>query len=455
MRLIKLLIFISLIFTFCKKEDTNKPDTNDNDTIVAESPFENVPALNEMVLYEVNLRAFSETGDFAGVTNRLDTLSLLGINVLWLMPIFPVGQLNSAGEMGSPYSVQNYVEVNPEFGSLDDFKNLVKQAHKRNMAVIIDWVANHTAWDNPWIENTDWYTQDNEGNIISPAGTNWKDVADLNYSNVAMQNEMIKSMKYWINSTNIDGFRCDAADYVPYSFWKKAIDSLIAIPNRKLVLLAEGSRTDHFTAGFQMTYAWDFYHKMVDIFSKNVAAGSIFTVNTSEYNNIPAGKEKLRFITNHDEYAWTNPPSIIYGSNEASLAAYIVTAFLSNVPLIYDGQEIAYPMKISFFTKNPLDWNNDFAFEEKYRKIMSVRKNIKIADYNKLTSYTDQNVLVFKRSSDNRQFIVFVNVRNEDITYILPPEINGSEWKDAFDNSALHLNGQLFLKPYEYKILTN
>jgi glycosidase len=449
-----LLIFILLSFSFCKKENNNDPEVKKTDS-TANVPFANVPSISEMVLYEVNMRAFSESGDFAGVVLRLDSICALGVNVLWLMPIYPVGQINSAGQLGSPYSVQNYTEVNPEFGSLADFKNLVQQAHKRNMAVIIDWVANHTAWDNPWIDNTDWYTQDKDGNIISPTGTNWKDVADLNYSNIDMQNEMIKSMKYWITNTNIDGFRCDAADYVPFEFWKRAIDSLKVIPEHKLVLLAEGSRIDHYTAGFQMTYAWDFYNKMIDIFSKNGKASGIFAVNSLEYANIPSGNQKLRFITNHDEYAWTNSPVNIFGSKDASLSAFVITAFMSNVPLIYDGQEIGYSEKISFFTKNPLNWSLDFGFQNKYRKVMNTRKTIDIANYTNLVTYNDNDIVAFKRSNDKGQFLVIVNVRNKEVNYTIPSELNSSEWKDAFGEVAIQLNGQLLLKPYEYKVLTS
>ena len=182
-------------------------------------------------MYEVNERAFSTSGNLQGVINRLDSIKALGVNVIWLMPIHPIGTINS---VNSPYSVKNYFGVNTEFGTLTDLRELVEEAHNRNMAIILDWVANHTAWDNPWIDSTKWYTQDGNGNIISPAGTNWADVADLNYSSQNMRLEMIKAMRYWILTANIDGFRCDAADMVPYDFWQQAISKLKELQGQKI-----------------------------------------------------------------------------------------------------------------------------------------------------------------------------------------------------------------------------
>ncbi len=235
-------IYLLIILTACSKAEDNNPlPYTDPD-----APFAGVPATSDIAMYEINLRAFSAGGTFQGILPRLDSIKKLGINVIWLMPIYPIGQKKMIPPMGSPYSVKNYLEVNPELGTLDDLKNLVRESHKRGMAVILDWVANHTAWDNPWIENKSWYTQDGNGIIISPPGTNWLDVADLNYENDEMRTAMISAMKYWILNANVDGFRCDAADFVPFDFWKQAIDSLNKLPGRKLILLAEGARSDHF-----------------------------------------------------------------------------------------------------------------------------------------------------------------------------------------------------------------
>ena len=206
-------------------DGTVAPDPNSKYTQYG-TPFGQVPAPEDVIMYEVNLRAFSPGGDLQGVIDRLDNIRDLGVNVIWLMPIYPVGELNS---VNSPYCVKNHKEVSPEYGTLNDLRKLTDEAHARGMAVIMDWVANHTAWDNPWIENKDWYTQNASGDIISPPGTNWLDVADLNFSNLEMREAMVDAMKYWVFEANVDGYRCDYADGVPYAFWTRAINAVDSI----------------------------------------------------------------------------------------------------------------------------------------------------------------------------------------------------------------------------------
>jgi alpha-amylase len=204
-KIIVILLIISVFFS-CNKE---KPDNNNNPPPPDDTTSFVIPKIEDIVMYEVNIRAFSTNGDFQGIISRLNEIKALGVNVIWLMPIHPVGTINS---VNSPYCVKNYKEVNPEFGTINDFKMLINKAHDLEMAVILDWVANHTSWDNPWIENKNWYTQDGEGNIIHPAGTNWQDVADLNFNSQEMRQEMIASMLFWVATAGVDGFRCDAAD---------------------------------------------------------------------------------------------------------------------------------------------------------------------------------------------------------------------------------------------------
>eukprot|EP01137_Pigoraptor_chileana_P018988 Opistho-2@79351 len=261
-----------------------------------DTPFTNVPQTADILMYEVNLSAFSATGNLKGVQSRLDSVKNLGVNVLWLMPIYPIGELKG---VGSPYAVKNYTQINTAFGNLEDLRLLVKEAHKRNIAVMLDWVANHTSWDNPWIQNPSWYAKDAAGTIISPPGMNWNDVAELNYSSTAMRKEMIKSMTYWVLEANIDGFRCDYAEGVPTDFWKQAIDALRAIPNRKLIMFAEGAKKELLSAGFDMIFGWDFYTKLKDVMNNNKPASDLLAFNITDYNNVPEGSQILRWITNH------------------------------------------------------------------------------------------------------------------------------------------------------------
>jgi len=228
------------LFLVSKETSTTPEPTNPIGYVQYGTPFANMPATDDVVMYEVNLRAFSANGNLQGVTSRLDEIKALGVNVIWLMPIHPVGILNG---INSPYCVKDYKGVGTEYGTLEDVRTLTTEAHNRGMAVILDWVANHTSWDNPWIQNTDWYTKNNAGNIVHPPGTNWTDVADLNFDNSDMRLAMIDAMQYWILEANIDGFRCDYADGVPFSFWNQAINKLKLNP-RTVSLLIFGKKVN-------------------------------------------------------------------------------------------------------------------------------------------------------------------------------------------------------------------
>ena len=453
-------LLVSLLMMACnKKEDDSvmlpikeqePTPIVENDPPVFGTPFQNIPNLDNMIMYQVNQRAFSSTGDFKGITARLDSIKALGVNVIWLMPIHPIGSIKS---VNSPYSVKNYRGINPEFGTMDDFRNLVSEAHKKNMAVIIDWVANHTSWDNDWIIYKSWYSQDATGNIIIPAGTNWQDVADLNFDNQTMRQAMIKAMKYWILAANIDGFRTDAADMVPYSFWKQAIDSLNKIPNRKLLFLAEGARADHFTAGFQLNFSWDFYAKLKEVFKSNRPASDLFLSHQNEYASIPKGKKKLRFTTNHDESAWDATPMVLFNGKEGSLAAHLATCYMGGVPLIYNSQEVGRTNTLPFFSKSPINWSENPDMLAVYKKIYAFYASSQALQTGDLATYPQKDVLCFRRTAGTEQVLVLVNVRNTSQTFLLPTDLANSTWQNVFENKSLILDKEISLKPYQYLVL--
>ncbi len=419
------------------------------------TPFVNVPETKDIVMYEVNLRAFSTQGTFAGVTARLDSIKALGANTIWLMPIYPVGVLNSVGQLGSPYAVRNYKEVNTEFGTIDDLRTLVSTAHAKDMTVILDWVANHTSWDNPWIVNTSWYTLNSFGAITIPAGTNWNDVADLNFSSAAMRRAMINAMKYWVLAANVDGYRCDYADGVPFDFWKQALDSLKAIPNRELILLAEGARGDHFIAGYKLNYAWNFFGALYEIFNNSQSASSLVTANASEQAGLPAGSFKLRFTANHDEVAWNDTPQGLFGGKDGSMAAFVLASYMGGVPLLYNGQEIGYPVKLPFFSKSPIDWlTADWAMLKTYKKLLAFRKTSDAVKAGAIEAYAHNDVVAFKRISGVDEVLVIVNTRNITVNYTLDAAVANTNWFDVMNNNAaVGLTTTLSLAPYEYTIL--
>ncbi len=459
--IIILLIFGLPWLTTCQKNDPdpiiNPPNVlqPDPDPVAFAAPFTGVPATKDVVIYEVNMRAFSTAGDFKGVQARLDSIKTLGVNVLWLMPIHPIGILKNAGQLGSPYSVRNYKEINTEYGALGDLQTLVQEAHNRNMSVIIDWVANHTAWDNPWItEHPEWYTKDASGNITIPAGTNWADVADLNYSNTIMRTFMISAMKYWVLKANIDGFRCDYADGVPADFWKQAIDSLKTIPNRKYILLAEGSLKEQFSAGFAMNYSWDFYNQIRNVYKNNLTATGLFGINNAEYANLPAGSAKLRYTTNHDQSAWEDSPIVLLKGKAGSLSAFVLTAFMGGVPLLYDGQEVGRADKTPFFSKSPINWNLNPDMFAEYKRLMAFRQSSNAIKEGSVELINDNgHVVVFKRKFQNEQVLVLVNTQNSVSNYSLAPSLANTSWTNALTNTTVALSTTIGLQPYQYLIL--
>jgi len=445
-------IFCCIILICCQKAD---PDPKEEPPIANDpqqygNPFKDVPATSDIVMYEINERAFSVAGTLSGILPRLDSIKTLGVNVIWLMPIHPIGKIKS---VNSPYCIQNFNEVNPEYGSLADLRLLVEEAHKRKIAVILDWAANHTSWDNPWIQNKAWYTQDAGGNIISPAGTNWQDVADLNFDNAEMRKEMIKALKYWVIQANVDGYRCDAADFIPFSFWKQAIDTLNKIPNRKIILLAEGARSDHFGAGFQLNFGWDFFSKNKSVFKSNQSAAGYIQSHQSEYADAPSGVHRLRFTSNHDECAWDDTPLGLFGGKAGSMAAFVISAYMGGVPLIYNGQEVGCPVKLPFFSKSPINWNTNPDMMHEYKKLMAVRASNVAVTTGTMENFSSADICSFRRKSGNNEVLVLVNVRNSSKIFTIPASLQNTAWKDAMTNENITLGTSQELKTYEYKIL--
>jgi len=443
-----------LLFSGCRKTSSDpvvRKNTVTPDPPQYETPYAGVPATSDIIMYEINERAFSSSGTLSGILPRLDSIKDLGVNVIWLMPIFPIGVIKS---INSPYCVKNYREVNPEYGSLEDLRTLVREAHNRKMCVILDWVANHTSWDNAWIKNKSWYTQDGNGIIISPPGTTWTDVADLNYDNSDMRLEMIRCMKYWLLAANADGFRCDAADYIPYSFWKQAIDSIKKIPNRKLILLAEGARSDHFSAGFQMNFGWDFFNTNKNVFKNNQSASNYYATNQNEYSNIPSGSQKLRFTSNHDEDAWDDTPLGLFGGKTASMSAFVISAYMGGVPLIYDGQEVGCPVKLPFFSRSPINWTTNPDMVKEYKWLMQLRTFHAAVRTGYLEYYADSNIVAFKRWTSNDEVLVLANTRNASKTFNVPIYIQNTAWQNASGGANVVLDSLVNLNAYEYLILT-
>lgn len=414
-------------------------------------PFKGVPDRRDVTMYQVNMRSFSKKGDFKAVIDRLDSIKALGINVVYLMPVFPVGVLKGAN---SPYATRDYDSVGTEFGTLDDLRTLVDGAHKLKMAVLMDIVANHTSWDHPWISRKGWYVTDTAGNIKYPR--TWRDVAQLNFDNQDLRLELIRSMKSWVYKANIDGFRCDFADGPPLDFWKQALDTLKTITSHKLLMLAEGSRPGHFAAGFDYNFGFNFFGNLKNIYSRNKSVKSIDTVNTRDYSGtVSEGQAMVRYLTNHDVNGSDGTPLDLFGGKKGNMAAFVVVAYMKGIPMIYNGQEVGTPYRLTFpFKSTSVDWTlNNPDITAEYKKVIAFRNKSKAIRRGELTSFSSDDVCAFTKVAGSEKVFVLSNLRNKAVTYTLPSTLINTKWKDAFSGGRMSFTNEITLEPYQYIVV--
>jgi len=370
-------------------------------------------------IYEVFVRDFSPSGNFQGVTDGLDRIQEAGANVVWLMPIYPIGKVNRKGSLGSPYAAADYRAVNPDFGTEADLRNLVRAVHARGMKLILDFVPNHTAFDHVWVrEHPDRYTRDSSGKITVALDndgkpTDWTDVADLNYNNPDTRRAVVADMRYWLETFGIDGYRVDVAGFVPDAFWREAIPQLRAI--KPILLLAEWGDPKMHELGFDLTYGWDSYSRLKAIW-KGAPADSVFRYELSDVRSLPRQGQRLRFTTNHDETAWDQPPITLFGGAAGARAAFVATALLPGVPLLYDGQEVESPQKLGLFEKQPVAWDQPGAVAARsfYRRVIDLaRRHPAFAanDLELVATDAPRDVIAYRRGD----VVVVVNARNRAV----------------------------------------
>ncbi|MCL9982796.1 MAG: alpha-amylase family glycosyl hydrolase [Erythrobacter sp.] len=307
----------------------------------------------DAVLYQLNTRQFTQEGTFAAAQKQLPRLASMGVDIIWLMPIHPIGELNRKGSMGSPYAVRDYRAVNPDLGTEAEFRAFVDEAHRLGLKVILDWVANHSAFDNPLtVSHPEWYTRTPEGALMSPNGTDWTDVADFDYSQPALRRYMTESLVYWVRDFGIDGYRADVAGYVPTDFWETARAELDAV--KPVFLLAEWEERDLHTRAFDATYAWTWKDAMQRTVKDGSGAGAMRSYYAEQAESWPHAALRMVYTDNHDQNSWDRVASDIYGpAYEAAIALSFVG---SGLPLIYNGQEADLDRKLLFFEKDPISW---------------------------------------------------------------------------------------------------
>jgi len=408
------------------------------------------------VIYEVNVRQYTPEGTFKAFEQHLPRLKAMGVTILWLMPVNPIGIKNRKGTLGSYYSIKDYLGINPEFGTKDDFRALVRKAHALGMHVIIDWVANHTSWDNNLIiEHPDWYTHDSTGKIIPPV-PDWTDVADLNYDKKELREYMTNALIYWVKEADIDGYRCDVAGMLPVSFWNEAIPKIKAI--KPVFMLAEDETPKMHDTAFDMTYSWDVYHLMNEIAKGKKTADLLDSLSIKESAKYPADAYRMRFTTNHDENSWNGTE--YERMDDASKTFAVLCYTIPGMPLIYSGQESAFNRRLKFFDKDSIDWSN-FPLAGFYSSLNKLKKeNVALSNGSaggemiKVASDNDKHVYSFLRKKDNNTVFVILNLSSVEQKATLKGRIYAGEYKSLFENNDVHIDGFLSvtLKPWEYRV---
>ena len=370
--------------------------------------------VRDAVIYEIFPRAFSARGDFAGIEGRLDDLQKLGVTVLWLMPIHPVGRENSKGSLGSPYAVRDYLAINPDYGTAEDLKRLVREAHARGLKVIVDVVANHTAWDSVLMSRPEFYKKDASGRIAPPV-PDWADVAGLDYANPELRVYMIGMLRHWVREFDLDGFRCDVAGMVPTDFWEAARDELQRV-KPDLLMLAEWHEPDLLVKAFDLDYSWPVHSALTEVLQGRKPAATLRAAWEEERRRYPKGALHLRFSDNHDERR-----AIARFGERGALAASVLMFTLDGVPLLYNGMEVGDTTESgapALFERVPVFWpiaDRRADFVRLYPALIALRRAhpaLRQGELEWLANTDESRVLTYRRRDAVHDFVVALNLSN-------------------------------------------
>ncbi|MFN3555056.1 MAG: alpha-amylase family glycosyl hydrolase [Bacteroidales bacterium] len=413
------------------------------------------------IMYEVNVRQFTPEGTFNAFAEHMPRLREMGVDILWFMPITPIGVKERKGTLGSYYSVKDYTAVNPEFGTLEDFKNIVKQAHQLGMYVIVDWVANHTAWDHPWTQtHPEFFYLDEQGNKTPPHNTDWSDVIQLDYENKELWDAMIGEMRFWLEEANIDGFRCDVAYLVPTEFWNQARKELEKV--KPIFMLAEADHPELMEHAFNAGYSWTSHHAMNRIANgeDNVSALDRYFFEEN-MGNYPVGTYKILFIDNHDENSWAG--TVFERLGEAMQVMAVLTHTATGMPLLYSGQEAGLDRRLEFFEKDKIDWTH-LPYETFFRTLAQLKKDNK-ALWNglaggpmvRVNTHDDEKIFAFTREKDGNKVFVVLNLSNQPQQVSFSSGNFAGSYTEMFsgENALIDTNTVVDLESWGYKIFVN
>ncbi len=408
-------------------------------------------------IYEVNLRQFTEEGTFTAFAEHLPRLRDMGVDILWLMPIHPIGEKERKGSLGSYYSVYDYFDVNPEFGTREDFRELVDQIHDHGMYIILDWVANHTSWDAVWTRtHPQLYETDDEGKFIIPPGTDWTDVIQLDFDNPETHRMMHEALEYWVEEFNIDGYRCDVADMVPTAFWNEARRRLDDI--KPVFMLAEAETPEHHTHAFEMSYAWETHHRMNELAAGEISITDFELHLEDNRQRFPEYAYRMQFTSNHDENSWNG--TVFERLGDGAEAFAVLAATIPGMPLVYNGQEAAMDKRLEFFEKDPIKWG-DYPLQDFYTRLLRLNQRNRAlfngvhgGDLVRIGTTADDQVFAYYRQMENDKVVVMLNLSDREASFDIAGSSLTGTYQDLFSDAAVSLGEResRTFGPWEYAV---
>ncbi|HZI54682.1 MAG TPA: alpha-amylase family glycosyl hydrolase [Chitinophagaceae bacterium] len=450
MKKLFLFLLVSAIICSCKTKEKKDVAANTQQAQAASPPA----WIRQGNIYEVNIRQYTTEGTFNAFAKHVDRLKEMGVQTLWFMPISPISKLDRKGTMGSYYAVSDYTSVNPEFGTLNDWKQLVKVIHDRGMKIIIDWVPNHTGADHTWIKNhPDFFVKDSTGKPAVPY--NWTDTRQLDYENAVMQDSMIAAMNYWVNNTGIDGFRMDVAWNIPAEFWVKCIPQLKEA-NKDMLFLAEGDKPYLLTSGFDAYYPWEMFHMMVKVAAGERPAFALDSIKNKYDTTYPETAIPMYFTSNHDENSWNKSDYGTFpGAVHAPFAVFTQTMD-GTVPLVYSGQEEPVLRKIEFFEKDPMNFGK-FQRAKFYTTLLKLRnKNAALsadASFKKIKAGDEKAIYAYTREKEGKKILVVLNLsKTEQAITISDKELHGDSYNVFMGTNESVTNKEWKIEPWGYVI---
>lgn len=443
--IIVILVGVSISYFFLIKKPTPPPPPR--------SEVKHSDWTRNAVIYEVNIRQYTKEGTFKAFEKDLPRLKNLGVDIVWVMPVNPIGEKDRKGKLGSYYSVRDYKAINPEFGNMDNFKHLVNAAHALGLKFIIDWVPNHTSWDNDLMKtHPEYYLKDSAGKFVSPF--DWTDVARLDYHNPATCRYMIETMQWWLKETDIDGFRCDVAHMIPVEFWNQLRPELEKV--KSVFILAEADIPAQHLKGVDMSYDWKFHHIMNDIAKGKKSANAVMKHFNWVDSVYPGNSYLMEFTSNHDENSWNGTEYERLGQGAQTFA--VLAATIRGMMLIYNGQESGFNRRLKFFEKDTIDWDS-YRLTPFYQTLISLKKRNKAlwngeegGPVNRISSSKDSAVFVFTRQKDDQKVLVILNLSAKQQTIKLNSSELKGDYREVFTGrkQSFEEKRELNLKPWEY-----